>query len=208
MKKIIFILLIISANAFANYDEGVEYIKMPQNIAVNAADKVEVVELFWYFCLHCYRLEPLIDNWLVENKEKVNFVRQPAIFSNRWALGAFFYYVLEELNLTKTLHKKLFNTIHKQKKQFKSIHDFINWIAANSSIKKDIVKKATESFAMRIKINKATVLTNKYRKNGINGVPTMIVAGKYFTSATLTGSHEKMLKVIDYLIAKENKQNK
>jgi predicted DsbA family dithiol-disulfide isomerase len=49
-------------------------------------------------------------------------------------------------------------------------------------------------------LRRDTELTRRY---GITGVPSMVVAGKYQTSASQTGSYENMLKVVDYLVAKE-----
>lgn len=43
-------------------------------------DKIEVRELFWYYCIHCYNLEPLINSWLKTKPSNVEFVRQTAIF--------------------------------------------------------------------------------------------------------------------------------
>jgi thiol:disulfide interchange protein DsbA len=36
----------------------------------------------------------------------------------------------------------------------------------------------------------------------VQGVPTMAVDGRFLTSASLTGSHEATLKVVDQLIAR------
>ncbi|HED18132.1 MAG TPA: hypothetical protein ENI74_01345, partial [Gammaproteobacteria bacterium] len=38
---------------------------------------------------------------------------------------------------------------------------------------------------------------------GIKGVPTMVVNGKYRTSASMAGSNKKMLEVVDFLVEKE-----
>jgi len=39
---------------------------------------------------------------------------------------------------------------------------------------------------------------------GVNGVPAIIVNGKYRTNATLAGSQEKMIDVINQLIKQES----
>jgi len=40
---------------------------------------------------------------------------------------------------------------------------------------------------------------------GVSGVPTLIINGKYRTSATLAGGNDKMLQVVDYLVEQERK---
>jgi Predicted dithiol-disulfide isomerase involved in polyketide biosynthesis len=49
-------------------------------------------------------------------------------------------------------------------------------------------------------IKSAYVLGQDY---GLTGVPAIIVNGKYRTSASQAGSHEKLIQVIDELIQKE-----
>ena len=33
-------------------------------VPTGSADKIEVVEIFWYGCPHCYSLEPYLEKWL------------------------------------------------------------------------------------------------------------------------------------------------
>ena len=40
------------------YQEGKEYLLLSTPQPVSTGDKIEVVELFWYGCPHCYELEP------------------------------------------------------------------------------------------------------------------------------------------------------
>ena len=43
----------------------------------------------------------------------------------------------------------------------------------------------------------------KSRTYGITGVPTMVVNGKYRVDGNSAGSNAAMLKVVDFLVAKE-----
>jgi thiol:disulfide interchange protein DsbA len=51
-----------------------------------------------------------------------------------------------------------------------------------------------------MKVNRARNVTKNY---GIDGVPAVVVNGKYRTSPAQTGSREALVKVIDQLIARE-----
>ena len=94
------------------YKEGEQYKALAQPQATASADKIEVVELFWYGCPHCYRLEPVIGNWLKNKPDDVEFVRMPAIVGPPWELLAKAYYTAVFLGVMDTMHYALFDAIH------------------------------------------------------------------------------------------------
>jgi thiol:disulfide interchange protein DsbA len=42
----------------------IDYIVLKKPVKTVTGDKVEVRELFWYYCPHCYGLEPTLNAWL------------------------------------------------------------------------------------------------------------------------------------------------
>ena len=46
-----------------SYRPGTHYTLLDQPVRTRSKDKIEVVELFWYGCGHCYNFEPLIQRW-------------------------------------------------------------------------------------------------------------------------------------------------
>jgi len=42
-------------------------------------DKIEVLEVFWYGCPHCYQFEPVVEKWLEEKAGYIEFVRIPGV---------------------------------------------------------------------------------------------------------------------------------
>jgi len=60
------------------------FTKLPTPIKVSTGDKIEVTELFWYGCGHCFALEPHVNSWNKRKADNVEFVKVPAIFSSRW----------------------------------------------------------------------------------------------------------------------------
>ncbi|MDC9714640.1 MAG: thiol:disulfide interchange protein DsbA/DsbL [Gammaproteobacteria bacterium] len=204
MKKILFTLLVAfsSLTTFAqDYEAGIDYIVLDKPVKTTTGDKIEVRELFWYYCPHCYNLESTLNAWLKKLPANAEFVSQPAVFSKRWKKGAIFYFVLEELDLLGKLHGPLFSAIHTKNKNFNSKENFIDWVVS-FGISREKVEKAFNSFTVRIKLNKATLNSTQYK---IMGVPVIVVNGKYWTDATHAGSHTDMLKVVDFLIKKESK---
>lgn len=181
------------------YKEGEQYKALAQPQATASADKIEVVELFWYGCPHCYRLEPVIGNWLKNKPDDVEFVRMPAIVGPPWELLAKAYYTAEFLGVMDTVHYALFDAIHKDKKKVVD-EAAVQAIFEAQGVSAEDFKNTFNSFAVAVKVNNAKMMTKRY---AISGVPTIIINGKYNTSGSLAGSNENILKVVDYLVEQE-----
>ncbi|MDB3869812.1 thiol:disulfide interchange protein DsbA/DsbL [Candidatus Thioglobus sp.] len=195
-------LLSFSTAIFAeSYIEGEHYITLDKPVKTVTGDKVEVRELFWYYCPHCFNVEPVLSNWVKKLPSNTAFIRQPAVFSDRWINGAIFYYVLEQLNEVDRLHGVLFDAIHLQKTAFTDQEDFVEWLG-DQGVDTDKANGAFKSFTVQVKVNKSKINTVKYQTSG---VPALIINGKYWTDASHAGSELRMFKVADYLIAKESK---
>ena len=82
----------------ADFVAGKDYVVLDKAVKTDTADKIEVRELFWYYCGHCYNFEPYVENWLQTMDSRAEFIRQPAVFSDKWHSGAIFYFVLQHLN--------------------------------------------------------------------------------------------------------------
>jgi thiol:disulfide interchange protein DsbA len=146
-------------------------------------------------------VEPILSNWVKKLPNNTTFIRQPAVFSDRWINGAIFYYVLEQLDEVDRLHGKLFEAIHSQKRAFIDQEDFVKWLVEHG-VDNDAANSAFKSFSVRIKVNKSKLNTVKYHTSG---VPALVINGKYWTDASHAGGELRMFKVADYLIAKESK---
>ena len=64
-------------------------------------------------------------------------------------------------------------------------------------------KTAFNSFDVDTKVRRAIALTREY---GITGVPSLIVNGKYRSSAQEAGDFDSLLKVVETLADKEHKR--
>ena len=181
------------------FTEGKEYQKLKTPQPTEAGDSVEVVELFWYGCPHCYHLEPFIHDWLQNKPADVSFVRMPAVMGANWELLAKAYYTAELLGVLDKAHGELFSAIHEKDnkiKDEKALREFFVGLGVST----EDFDKTFSSFAVAIKLNNARMMTRRY---AVSGVPTIIVNGKYSTGASLAGSNKDLIEVVDYLIAQE-----
>lgn len=177
---------------------GKEYDLTTQIIPSGNPAKIEVVELFWYGCPHCYHFEPAITSWVKNLPKDVIFKRVPGIPNPSWAPMAKAYYALEALGLTEKLHAKLFEAIHKQR-TLDPASDLaaIDWITKESGLNRKKVQEAFNSFSTNTQLNRAGQI---FRASGATGVPSLVINGKYVTSLSATSSNEELLRVADYLI--------
>jgi len=179
-------------------EEGKQYVRLSTAAPVSTlppGKKVEVVEFFWYGCPHCFAFEPIVSPWAKKLAADVYFHQVPFGYIGPVEHQKLFY-ALEELGQREALQSKIFNAIHVENKRLNSEGDITAFVAANGV---DAAKftEAYKSFGVNTKITKGKSLGNAYK---IDSVPAIGVQGRYYTSASLAGSHERALVVTDYLI--------
>ena len=203
MKKILIFLSLMMSSVMlqaADFKEGVDYKKITPQV-MNAGDKIEVLEFFWYGCPHCYSFEPYINAWKKKKSANIEFVRVPAMFRPDWEVQARTYYALSNMNMIEDLHGAIFTAIHKDKKRLNKkelLTDFI----VNLGVPRDRFEKEYNSFAVDSMVRKAKKRQTAYK---LQGVPSVAVNGKYMSSASMSGSYENLIKILDFLIEKESK---
>ncbi|HIF51824.1 MAG TPA: thiol:disulfide interchange protein DsbA/DsbL [Thiotrichaceae bacterium] len=200
MKKIIryislSLLLMLGGQAYA--EDGYNVISPAQ--PTQTGDKIEVLEIFWYACPHCYDFEPYVNEWLENVPEDVTFRRMPGIFRKSWIPHAKAFYTAEKMGILDKIHTPLFHAIHRDKKKLfddKSIKKFF----LKQGVDKAEFTKIYESDEIDTKAKQAYVMGSRYK---VTGVPAVIVNGKYMVSGSTAGSFENVLKVVDSLVDKE-----
>lgn len=185
--------------ADAEIREGQQYEVLATPLATLAANKIEVVELFWYGCPHCYHFEPEIAAWLKKKPADVNFRRVPAVFDPRWVPHARAYFAAEALGVLDKFHNPLFKAIHEEEQKIFDEESLLKF-AGTLDIDHAAFKDAFIGFTVDAKVKQAMQFT---RESGISGVPSIIINGKYRTGAQLAGGQDKVLKVVDFLVDKE-----
>lgn len=210
MKKLLAALLLLgtistySATAAADPQLTIDYAQTEQVIPTDNPAKIEVTELFWYGCPHCYALEPQLAAWVKKLPADVYFKRVPGLPRPDWAPMAKAYYTLETLGLLEKLHVPLFEAIHKQRALNPSDElATIDWITKQSGLDRKKVEETYKSFSINTKLTRAMQV---FRASGATGVPTLIIDGRYITSSTMAGGNQEVLNVADYIIQTVRKE--
>lgn len=187
----------------APYKAGVHYVELSSPATTQDAEKVEVAELFWYGCGHCFSLEPVISEWKKTLPEYAYFRPVPAFFGGVWNTHGQLYYTLESLNKLDETHQAVFQAIHNEKKRLATQDEMAGFLETYGIEEKQF-KRAWSSMGVRAKMAQAERLSKAYRATG---VPTLVINGKYRVEAAMAGGFEEMLKVAEYLVEQERQSN-
>ena len=181
------------------FHEGSQYQRIdPPAPLTDHKDKVEVVEMFFYACPHCYELEPKMQQWL-KDRPYVDFHRMPAIVGPTWADQARAFYMIKTLENSDQMHAALFRVIHEDGKQIYNEYTVVEFFASQGVDRQKALDlyRSPETAA---RVNEARIRTVKY---GLRGVPAVIVNGKFKIAPYFVRNQEEMLEVLDSLVEKE-----
>ncbi len=189
-----------AAPASGRFQLGTHYERLPAAQGTSSSPNlIEVAEVFWYGCPHCYTFDPYLENWREDLPEDVSFVRIPAVWNALLQIHARAFYAAEALGVSDELHAPIFREIHINRNGLDSQGALADFFVANG-VEAGAFDAAYESFAVNTKMNRADELTRRYR---IASVPTVIVNGKYTTDAGMAGNYEDLMELIDELVAME-----
>jgi thiol:disulfide interchange protein DsbA len=180
--------------------EGVTYKTLKPAVPTNVAPgKVEVVEVFWYACGHCYLLEPKLEAWEKKGKPaNVELIRMPAVWNEVLKTHARLFYTIEILGRPE-LNNEAFREINVRGNRLDT-PDKIEAFFTSRGVAKADFQKAFSGFAVESKLARAIDLNKRYR---ITSTPTVVVNGKYVTDASMAGGEDKLFQVINALAARE-----
>ena len=189
------------------FKEGTHFTRLtPTQPTVGGADKIEVAEIFWYGCAHCYDFEPLITRWNENKPANSRFVRIPATWNPLVKLHAQLYYTEEVLGNNgkiadeEQFRAAVFAEYHRRGNRLASV-DAIQAIFEKHGVSAEDFKSTWESFEVSQKLRVADDLQRRY---SITGVPAIVVNGKYRSGAAEAGGYPRLLELVDELIVKES----
>lgn len=182
------------------FEMGTHYMRLsPTQPTSSNPDQVEVAEIFWYGCPHCFNFDPHLERWQTTKPDYVSFVRVPAVWNSVLQLHARAFYTAEALGKGAEMHSAFFSEIHERDNMLDSeakLQEFFGRFGVDAAA----FKTTFDSFAVQAKLQRADELSRRYR---IQSVPTIIVNGKYTTDGGQAGSYDDLLALIDELAAAE-----
>ena len=206
---------LVASTAFASPADpksGLDYITLanPQPVQT-VGKKVEVIEFFMYHCPHCNAFEPQLEAWVKKEGDKINFKRihMPATGPND--PEAHLHLTLEAMGKAEEMQAKVFRAIHVERIRLNSDAAIIDWVSKNG-IDRNKFLDVWNSFGVMTKLRRAQAVMDSYK---IDGVPTIVIDGKYQTSpatvehsvhaATEPQLFQATTQVMDALVAKAAK---
>ena len=175
---------------------GTDYLVVEKPAGVEApAGKIEVVEFFWYSCSHCNAFEPALEGWIKRAPKDVVVRRVPVAFQDNFVPQQRLFHTLEAMGLLNKLHAKVFAAIHGEKQNLTKADAIVDWVA-KQGVDKAKFEEQFNSFSVATKATRGTQLQNAYR---VEGVPSLGVAGRFYTESTLTKNMDRALQVVEFL---------
>jgi protein dithiol oxidoreductase (disulfide-forming) len=191
-----------SAQAQASrFQQGVNYNPLvPAQPPSVSPGQVEAVEVFWYGCPHCFALDPSIESWRKSGKAPyVQFVRVPAMWNDMLKMHARLFYTVEALGKLEELHPLIFREINVNGNMLNTTDKIVSFLRQHGVTAEDYQKTAA-SFAVESKLRRADELNRRYR---VQGVPMVVINGKYTADVGSAGGNQQLIQLIDELAARE-----
>ncbi len=188
-----------AANGGFAYQDGVDFQTLVRPVATDDPEKIELAEIYWYGCIHCYNFEPRLKEFVADLPEDVNLVRVPVAWNETAELHAKIYYASVVLGITDEIHEAVFEAMNKDRKPLASEQAILN-LMEDLGQNKTAFQRAFNSFGVSSQVTQARSRAAAY---GARSTPELVVNGKYRVSSTMTGSQQQMLNVAAALIERE-----
>ena len=196
-----FFLLFFSCAQAEEYVAGRHYEILDSPSVTRDPSKVEVVEVFWFGCNHCYALESYILPWKKTLPKDVDYWKSHATWNPTLKIHARLFYSAKALGIEDKIVPGAFTAIQREGR-FLTGNSELEYFFKGFGIEKEKYLSVSNSFGVNNAVKQAD---NRMRQWTITGVPTLIVNGKYKISGTREVGTDRLLDVVDFLIEKERR---
>jgi protein dithiol oxidoreductase (disulfide-forming) len=164
---------------------GVDYatLAQPQSVPANGK-KVEVIEFFMYHCPVCNALEPLFEDWIRKEGDRITVRRIHIPSTGPADPEAHLYLTLDALGRLGDMHEKVFKAVHVDHIRLNKDDAIIDWVAQNG-IDRATFTEAWNSFGVTTRLRQLRQVTSNYQ---VDSAPTLIVGGRFLTNPGLLSS--------------------
>ncbi|WP_338771668.1 thiol:disulfide interchange protein DsbA/DsbL [Massilia sp. METH4] len=203
----------LALTATASQAAGPGYTTLSTPVPATApGKKVEVIEFFMYTCPHCYALDPLLEEWVKKQGDRIVFKRL------HFAQGptdplAHAYVTLEAMGQTELVHSKILRAIHGERQRIYRSDEQMKEFLVKNGVDKARYEQLFNSFSVQTKMKSLANTIGKYQ---VTSAPTLVVDGRYMTSPTIAGgpgasevqAGRQTIAVLDQLVAKAAAEKK
>lgn len=174
-----------------------EVVRLDPPQLVSTGDRIEVIEFFYYGCPICYELEPHMTRWLATQAPGYVALRRiPALSTEGWEVFAKLYFTLEAMGQINRLHWPVYDNFHFEGKLLNQEKVMFEWVRQNG-LDAEKFARTYGSQEIQTKLAQSRELMKTYN---VRGVPTIIVDGKYMSSARLAGGTRQLMQIVDELV--------
>ena len=195
------LLLFFSCAQAEEYVQGRHYQILDNPTVTRNPSKIEVVEVFWFGCNHCYALESYIQPWKKDLPNDVDFWKSHITWNAQAEKHARLFYSAKALGIEEKAIPAAFTAIWRERRNLLGNSE-VEYFFKGFGIEKERYLSISNSFGVNNAVKQAN---NRMRQWAVTGVPTIIVNGKYKVSGTREIGTSKLLEVVDFLIEKERK---
>lgn len=185
-----------SAAAAAELIEGRDYLEIDP-VPVDSGQRVEVIEFFFYGCGSCYRIEPVLREWVLQREHLIDFKLIPALRRSDWVPLSDLFFALHVLGVLPQLHDRVYVAIHEQGRRLSSTREQVKW-AAEQGLDALAFERVINADATAIATQRARDATVAY---GIRVTPSIVIDGRYVTTGAMIGNASRLSLVLDQLLA-------
>ena len=185
------------------YQAGTHYFPIDPPQPTSSGDKVEVLEVFSYACIHCAHFQPSVNTWKQHMPADVRWEYVPAAFGGPWDEFARAYYAAEILGVQARTHDAAFKAIHVDRVIKTGSQDEIADLYGKWGVDRTKFLDTMKSFGVTAKLNRGKQFA---QRTGVTATPTIIINGKYRVNVTEDRGFAGMLSTVDFLLAQERAQ--
>jgi len=188
--------------------KGSDFQRLSPPRAVATGDRIEVIEFFYYGCPICYEFQPHLSRWLVQSPDSISIRRVPTLPSEGseglegWVRFARLHYTLDALGQISRLHWPIYDNFHFDGVQLNDEKVMVEWVSKNG-IDRDKFLAIYRSPEIQAKLDEVRKLMVTY---DVRSVPTVVIDGKYLSTARMAGGTRQLIQVVDTLVRQARKE--
>lgn len=197
-KQIIWVMVLalgLVSQASAALQEGKDYEVLSRPLQQIQKDKIEVAEFFGYFCVHCYRLNPVLFKYAKSWASDTYLRPIHVVWSDDMMGLAKVAAAVNASGLKYQADSAVFEAVYVQKLNLSDANTFKQWASKQTAFDGKKLILAYQSVTNQSQAKQMANLTEQLQ---IEGTPTIIVGGKY--RMNLTGDWNVDMKHVNEMI--------